>query len=163
MNTLGRLMCCGLVLLSACTSADAQRTTRHKLKSVPAGSLEQVSKSDTLFTAADSTAFSFNGYEKALRSSRESFFVTNNTDSLVDRLTVELVYMDMQGRMLDRRTVDIDLEIKPGETRKADIRSWDTQKVMYYYRSPRPRGSSQATPYRLRIHLLNATRRNPHP
>lgn len=163
MKTPARLLC-GLMLASiGFVSADAQRTTRHKLKAATADALTLPAQRDTLFTAADSTAFTFNGYEKALRSSRESFFVTNNTDSLVDRLSLELLYMDMQGRMLDRRTVDIDLEVKPGETRKADIRSWDNQKVMYYYRSPRPRGGSQATPYRLRIHLLNATRRTPYP
>lgn len=134
----------------------AQRTTRPHLKT--AASVPTVSY-DTIFTASDSTAFGFNGYEKTLRSSRESFFITNRTDSLIDCLTVELTYYDMQGRMLDRRTADIDLTIAPGETRKADIRSWDTQKVMYYHRSPTPRASSQATPYRLKIRLLAALHR----
>lgn len=136
----------------------SQRTTRPRLKPTETASAPSVSY-DTIFTAADSTVLSFNGYEKTLRSSRESFFITNRTDSLIDRLTVELTYLDMQGRMLDRRTADIDLTVAPGETRKADIRSWDTQNVMYYYRSPRPRSSSQATPYRLKIRLLSALRR----
>lgn len=133
-----------------------QRTTRPRLKA-PQAATAPSPKCDTLFTAADSTAFRFSGYEKTLRSSRESFFITNLTDSIIDRLSVELTYLDMRGRMLDIRTAEISLKLAPGETRKADIRSWDTQKVMYYHLSPAPR-TTQATPYRLTIRLLAAMR-----
>lgn len=158
MMALVRMML-ALLLMSACGEVFAQRTTRHKLKAASADGEVCEAVCDTIFTAADSTAFAFNGYEKTLRATNESFFVTNRSDSIVDRLSLELTYFDMHGRMLDRRTVEVELELLPGETRKADIRSWDKQKTMYYYRSPLPRSDAQATPYRLKIRLLSATRR----
>lgn len=144
------------ILIALCTLQPAygQRTTRHKLKALPADVV-----CDTIFTSADSTVITFSGYEKTLRSSRESFFVTNRSDSIVDRLSLEITYFDMAGHLLDKRVVAVDVELPPSETRKVDLRSWDTQKVMYYHRSPQPRGGVQATPYRVRIRLLAACRR----
>ncbi len=148
-----------LTVIAAALPSEAQRSTRQRLKSAPAAAATANAPYDTIFTEADSTAFAFSGYEKTLRSTRESFYVSNHTDSVIDRITVEVTYLDMQGRMLDRRTADIDITIEPSETRKAELRSWDSQKVMYYYRSPKPRSSAQATPYKLKIRLVSALRR----
>ena len=144
---------------SAFMSAEAQRTTRSRLK---AGhkSENSISKPeyDTVALASDSLLFPFSGYEKTLRSSKESFFVTNRSDSTVTRLSLDITYKDMKGRPLDTRSVDLDIDLPAGETRRIDLRSWDRQNVFYYHLSPVPR-STRATPYRVNIRLKAAMRR----
>ena len=152
------VMILATVLLAA-ASVSAQRTTRPRLKpaALPA-KVEAAEIFDTISVATDTAAVDFTGYEKLLTSTKESFFVTNNTDSLISRLVVKIEYFDMKHRRLDSRTVTFDIDIAPGETRKADIKSWDKQKVFYYYRSRQPK-VAQATPYRVRITLDAALRR----
>ena len=144
---------------SAFMSAEAQRTTRSRLK---AGHKSENSAAkteyDTVALAADSLLFPFSGYEKTLRSSKESFFVTNRSDSTVSRLWLDITYKDMKGRSLDTRSIDLDIDLPAGETRRIDLRSWDRQNVFYYHLSPVPR-SSHATPYRVNIRLKAAMRR----
>ena len=142
-----------LCFIAADLSAQGQRTTRRNLKSLPAVQAE--SAADTVATAADSTAVTFSGYEKTLRSSKETFFATNNTGRVITDLSVALTYKDMSGRILDRRLVNVAVEIPAGETRRIDINSWDRQKAFYYHLSAVPR-SSQVTPYRINVRLLAA-------
>ncbi|MDE6368391.1 MAG: FxLYD domain-containing protein [Muribaculaceae bacterium] len=148
-----------LSIIGCALSAPGQRTTRKRLKP----SLEAVAGHDrsklfdTIATAADSAAIAFSGYEKTLSSSKESFFATNHTDSLITRLNIEITYLDMKGRQLDTRKVTLDTDFPPGETRRFDISAWDRQKVFYYHLSPTPR-SSHATPYNVTIRLLSALR-----
>lgn len=144
------------LLLSAFCLADiayCQRTTRRHLKPIPVGRVAD--GIDTIFTAADSAMFKFSGYEKTLRSSKESFYITNSSDSVISGVVVSIEYLDLKGRQLDKRTATIRLELAPGDTRRADLRAWDSQKVMYYYRSPKPR-VAQATPYKVRIAFVAA-------
>ena len=153
-----------LCLLSAAAvftspTASAQRTTRSRLK--PAPQSEKVSSKadfDTVATAADSLLFSFSGYEKTLRSPKETFFVTNLSNSIIDRLALAITYKDMKGRVLDSREVNVDIEVPAGATRRVDIRSWDRQNVFYYHLSPVPR-TSHATPYLVSVSLVAAMRR----
>lgn len=145
------LTVCLAVILSE--PASGQRTTRQRLK--PILSEAKVELYDTVFTSADSTRLSFKGYEKTLRSSKESFYVTNKSDSTLERLILSINYLDMAGRQLDRRTIEVDIDMGAGETRRVDVASWDAQKVMYYYRSPKPK-AEQATPYKVRIQLVAA-------
>ena len=74
---------------------------------------------------------------------------------VITDLSVALTYKDMSGRILDRRLVNVAVEIPAGETRRIDINSWDRQKAFYYHLSAVPR-SSQATPYRINVRLLAA-------
>lgn len=137
----------------------AQRTTRRQLKtSATAITEKRQAAYDTVATATDSAMFAFSGYEKTLRSSTESFFVTNRSDSVVSHLSVMITYLDMKGRTLDSRTVESDIDLQPQTTRRIDIRSWDRQKVFYYHLSPVPR-TATATPYRVDIRLIAAMRR----
>lgn len=144
------IICCAL-------SATGQRTTRKRLKPTPEAITRNnhTSRFDTVATAADSAAIAFSGYEKTLSSNKESFFATNHTDSLITRLNIEITYLDMKGRQLDTRSVSLDTDFPPGETRRFDISAWDRQKVFYYHLSPTPR-SAHATPYNVTIHLISA-------
>lgn len=145
-------------LFSAATLS-AQRTTRSRLKaSAVTEKTSPKADFDTVATAADSLLFSFSGYEKTLRSPKETFFVTNSSDSTVNRLSLLITYKDMKGRVLDTREVTVNVDLAPGATRRVDLRSWDRQNVFYYHLSPMPR-SSHATPYRVAIALVAAMRR----
>lgn len=146
-----------LALCASIASVDAQRTTRSRLKPSVVENKATHELFDTVAVATDSAAIVFSGYEKLLTSTKESFFVTNNTDSAITRLVVKIEYLDMKRRLLDSRTATIDLDLSPGETRKADISSWDRQKVFFYYRSRQPK-VAQATPYRVRMTLDVALR-----
>lgn len=150
-----------VILVAVCVSAasaEAQRTTRGQLKPSVVENKATHELYDTVAVATDSAAISFSGYEKLLTSTKESFFVTNNTDSAITRLVVKIEYLDMKRRHLDSRIATVNIDIDPGETRKLDICSWDRQKVFYYYRSRQPK-VAQATPYRVRVTLVAALRR----
>lgn len=137
----------------------AQRTTRTRLKTQVNPSAHTKERVDTLATVAtDSLAVVFSGYEKTLRSSRESVFVTNRTSSHINEITFLITYHDMQGRALHRRHINVSASIAPNQTTKVDFPSWDTQKVFYYHLSPEPR-TKQATPYSVKIQFTNAVAR----
>lgn len=148
-------------MLSVCGGQSvAQRTTRGRLRPTPVKTGQaNVEHYDTIVASIDSTAFVISGYEKALRSTKESFFITNRSTCVADRLVLRIEYNDMQGRMLDQRVETIDIDIPPDETRKVDLPSWDKQKVFYYHLSSPPRGTSQATPYKVAISVVAAMKR----
>lgn len=149
-----RIVTIVLLLLLTAVSVDAQRTTRQRLKARPVATSTVEPIYDTI-ARCDDKLLVFSGYEKVLRSTKESFFVTNNTRREVVRLVFEIDYKDMSGNMLDRRRESVDIEIPSGSTRKIDIPAWDKQKVFYYYRSPQPK-TAQATPYKVKIRLVAA-------
>lgn len=144
-------------LLAGALAAPAQRTTRGRLRPAPqaAATPRDLHPYDTIATAADSGAIHFSGYEKTLSSTKESFFATNHTDSLITILDIRITYLDMKGRQLDTRTLTLPADLPAGETRRFDIPTWDRQKTFYYHISPTPR-TAQATPYRVTIHLRHA-------
>lgn len=94
----------------------------------------------------------FAGYDKQLHKSTESFFISNHTDTLLKSVKIAITYHDMHGAMLHEKTEKIDADIPPGETRKADIRSFDTQGSFYYHLSPKPRKGG--IPFDTRIRIL---------
>lgn len=97
----------------------------------------------------------FYGFDKTVGASKESFFITNGTDSTLTALTVEITYFDMQRRQLHQGSYPLECEIPGGETRRVDIKSWDTQKSFYFHQSAKPR--RQATPFDVTIRLKSAT------
>lgn len=88
---------------------------------------------------------SFAGYDKPQSSSTESFFITNNTDRTMTGITMYVEYLTTDGRQLHKRFVRLVCDIPPGETRRADMSSWDTQKSFYYEKSASSRRGG--TPY----------------
>lgn len=139
-----------MIVASAMT---AQHTTRRSLKVAQYQPSAAVTY-DTVAVSGDRRV-SFTGYEKTLRSMTESFFVTNNCSDSIEIIDVEIQYKDMDGNSLDCRQERVEIDLTPGQTRKADLRAWDRQKVFYYYRSPQPK-KQQATPYKVSIKLLQA-------
>ena len=89
------------------------------------------------------------GYDKPLQASRESIFVTNDTDLDIQAIKLRITYLDSSGRQLHEVSRRIPADIPSRSTRKIDFPSWDTQKSFYYKDSRRPRNS--AVPYDVRI------------
>ena len=77
----------------------------------------------------------FTGYEKPQSSATETFFITNNTDRTMTGITLYIEYLTVEGRQLHKRFVRLACNIPPGETRLADIPSWDEQKSFHYEKS----------------------------
>lgn len=87
----------------------------------------------------------FSGYDKPRTSRTESFFITNDTDRTMTGITMYVEYLTTDGRQLYKRFVRLVCDIPPGQTRKADLESWDRQKSFYYEKSDVPRRGG--TPY----------------
>lgn len=92
----------------------------------------------------------FAGYDKALRASKETVFVTNlMNDTTVEALWFSVTYLDTAGRELHRLQREVRASIPPGATRRLDFPSWDVQRSFYYVGSPPRR--SRAIPYTVTI------------
>lgn len=81
----------------------------------------------------------FTGFDKTKNNPTESFFIINNTDRVLTAVTLYIDYRTPDGRQLTRRFIRLTCNIPAGETRKADIPSWDTQRSFYYIKSEKPR------------------------
>lgn len=75
---------------------------------------------------------SFSGFEKPQSSSLESFFITNSTDRILSGVTLYIEYLDAEGRQLHKRFLRLSCDVPPGETRRAELKSWDKQNTFYY-------------------------------
>ncbi|MCM1451643.1 MAG: hypothetical protein NC102_05255 [Clostridium sp.] len=135
-----------LLVVTAAT-AWAQRTTRPGLK--PLAKEESSARADTI----PGGCVSISGYEKTLRSTKESILCTNIGVDTISSIAISIEYLDMEGRQLHRRELQLACPdpIPPGQTRQLEFKSWDSQKVWYYRLSEPPRTKSQATPYDIRI------------
>ncbi len=98
-------------------------------------------------------AIRFYGFDKTASSGIESFFIINGLDSTLTRVGVDIMYLDMKGRELHRRECRIDCTIPAQETRRVDVKTWDTQKSFYYHKSAKPK--RQATPFDVKIELTS--------
>ncbi len=93
---------------------------------------------------------SFSGFDKPASSRRETFLISNSSGQHLKGVEVRILYRDPEGRMLHSREEKIMIDIPAGETRQADIRSFDTQQT-YYYRLSRPPKRSAAQPFDVEI------------
>ena len=147
-----------LLLLVLCVNTldvDARtRTTRKNLRSleVPVVALETADNllPDSL-AQLDPNAVTLKGFSKRASDSKESFFITNNTSHRMSAVRLLLRYTTMKGEMLTQRTVTVPVNLKPGETRLVSIKSFDVQRLFYYYAGPQPR--KQATPFKVAFRL----------
>ena len=143
-----------LTLLCVSTLDARTRTTRKNLRSleVPIAVLES---SDGLLPDClvdiDPNAVTLKGYSKRASDSKESFFITNNTRHRMSSVRLMLRYSTMQGELLTQRTVTVPVSLKPGETKLVEVKSFDVQRLFYYYAGPQPR--KQATPFQVAYRL----------
>lgn len=93
------------------------------------------------------------GYDRNYGSSSETFLITNNSDEMIRGAEVEIVYYDMQGRMLHKRKEKAMADIPPSETRIMEIKAQKRMGSMYYYKSKAPRKGG--IPYRVTVSVIN--------
>ncbi|MCC8176247.1 MAG: FxLYD domain-containing protein [Bacteroidales bacterium] len=86
------------------------------------------------------------GYDKPLRTRRETILATNHRLDTVDSLFITIRYLDTDGRQLHERSVKVGQTIPAGETRQLQFPTWDIQQSYYYYLSTPPRAG---IPYRI--------------
>lgn len=144
-----------LMMLMCISTIDARtRTTRKNLQSleVPVVALES---NDGLLPDSlvdiDPNAVTLKGFSKRASDSKESFFITNNTTHRMSAVRLLLRYTTMNGEMLTQRAVTVPVSLKPGETKLVSIKSFDIQRLFYYYAGPQPRKS--ATPFQVAFRL----------
>jgi len=143
------------VLLVSALPIDARtKTTRRNLRSTQVP-LVEMTATDSLLTDSlnqvDPAAVTLKGYSKRASDSKESFFITNNTSHRMSAVRLLLRYSTMDGAMLTQRSVTVPVSLKPGETKLVSIKSFDVQRLFYYYAGPQPR--KQATPYQVAYRL----------
>lgn len=143
--------------------------TRHSIpketRSSSAIDTAAVSGIVTISIVSDSIAFCdtvrpavrFYGFDKTITSTQESFFISNGLDKAIKSLEILITYSDMKGRQLHKRTVSLDCDIPSGETKRTDIKSWDTQKSFYYHKSLKPK--RQSTPFDVHLDIISVTLR----
>ncbi len=77
----------------------------------------------------------FTGFDKNQGNKTESFFIINKTDRTLTGVSLYIDYRTLDGRQLHKRFFKLSCNIPAGETRKADIPTWDTQHSFYYHKS----------------------------
>ena len=143
-----------MVVMVVVTALARTRTTQSQLKNnsqvieeIPAGVVP-----DSLLRDLEPNAVTLRGYSKKASDSRESFFVTNNTNHRISHIKLLMRYSQMNGEMLHERTATVEVDLKPHETRLVAIKTFDVQRLFYYYAGPKPRKS--ATPFKVAFRLV---------
>lgn len=145
-----------LILLLA-TAAGTQarvRTTQRQL-STNAPRLERIATQLNGDTIIDddipADAIELRGFVKRASDSKESFFVTSNLKQRISGLHLRLRYTTLDGQPLTEREVTIPVDLRPGETKLVAVKSFDIQRMFYYFGGPKPRKA--ATPFRVAFRL----------
>ncbi len=102
-------------------------------------------------------SLSISGYDKPLRSLRETFFVHNNYSQILSSISVSFTYRSDDGLMLHSRTINIKCHIPPSETRQLFMTSWDRQYAYYFVDTRIKPRSKGAIPYIVEIEPFYAT------
>ena len=143
-----------LLAVVAVAAMARTRTTQSQLKS-NSQIVEQIPDAnvpDSLLRDLEPNAVTLKGYSKKASDSRESFFVTNNTRHRISHIRLLMRYSQMNGEMLHERTATVEVDLRPGETRLVAIKTFDVQRLFYYYAGPKPRKS--ATPFKVAFRLV---------
>ena len=147
--TLLFLLCISTIDVDART-----RTTRKNLRSVEVP-VVVIDTADGLLPDSlmqvDPAAVTLKGYSKRASDSKESFFITNNTSHRMSAVRLLLRYTTMSGEMLTQRAVTVPVSLMPGETKLVSVKSFDVQRLFYYYAGPKPR--KQATAFKVAFRL----------
>ncbi len=143
-----------LALLNV-SQLDARTRTTRKNVHTAAVPVLAIDRDDALMpdslAAVDPGAVSIKGFNKRASDAKESFFITNNTTGRMSAVRLLLRYTTMTGELLTQRQVSVPVSLKPGETKLVSIKSFDVQRLFYYYAGPQPR--KQATPFQVAYRL----------
>ena len=127
----------------------SDRTTRRRLSVAPEKA-PITAPCDTL-TGSFTDSVRLSGFDKPLRSRKETFFATNILTDTVESMAITLTYLDALGRQFHRTHVHVPGPIPPGQTLNRAIPTWDRQQSFYYIHSETPSRSIQAAPFDVKI------------
>lgn len=135
----------------AATARPPQSTSRGALRVSPdAGIAPQATeRHDTIHEGLDSLV-SLRAYDKPLRATRETFHVTSHCSERILAMGVRIEYLSLGGSPLHAREAEVELDLEPGATTLASLRSWDRNHSYFYRLGPQPR-TSGVIPYDVRI------------
>ncbi len=142
-----------VAMLAMAQFHDAARTrTTHRQLSTGAVAMDRVmpEAGDTATTVSQD-AVTLRGYNKRASDSKESFFITNNLSHRISAVRLLMRYSMLNGTVLHERTVTVPVTLGPGETRLVSVKTFDIQRLFYYYGGPKPRKS--ATPFKVAVRL----------
>lgn len=109
------------------------------------GSFMVASQCDDCNNGYHLSQITFSGFDKPQQSNRETFFITNNTDRTMTGVVLYIEYLTPDGRQLNKSFYRLSCNIPAGETRIAEIPTWDKQNSFYYEKSKKSR--SGGTPF----------------
>lgn len=109
------------------------------------------SDSMALSDSIDQSVVTLRGFSKKASDSKETFMVTNNSAHRISAIHITLRYTTLDGSMIHERNAVIPIILNPGDTQIATIKSFDTQRLFYYYAGPKPR--KNATPFKVAYRL----------
>lgn len=138
-----------LALLMLAASAVQARKVNSRRGSMATQSSRHVSQPLDTVAAADSLV-SFSGYDKPLRTTRETLFITNTISRRLLRVAFTIAYYDLPGRLIHKQSHNVAADVPAGESRRLTFPSWDRQQSFYYHRSRKPKVSG-ATPYGIAV------------
>ena len=149
-----RLIFLSLLMVIVVVAMGRTRTTQAQLKnnSQIVEQIPDASVPDSLLLELEPNAVTLKGYSKKASDSRESFFVTNNTNHRISHVRLLMRYSQMNGEMLHERIATVEVDLKPRETRLVTVKTFDVQRLFYYYAGPKPRKS--ATPFKVAFRLV---------
>lgn len=149
-----RLIFLTLLMVIVVVAMGRTRTTQAQLKnnSQIVEQIPDASVPDSLLLEMEPNAVTLKGYSKKASDSRESFFVTNNTNHRISHVRLLMRYSQMNGEMLHERIATVEVDLKPRETRLVTVKTFDVQRLFYYYAGPKPRKS--ATPFKVAFRLV---------
>lgn len=130
------------------TTRTGLRTNGIALDVLPAQSVS----ADTVASAIDPSSITIRGFNKRASDAKESFLITNNMKQRISAVRLLMRYATMTGELLQERTVNIPVSLKPGETSMVQVKSFDLQRTFYYYAGPKPR--KDATPFKVAYRLV---------
>lgn len=147
---------CALFMASSISSASARKKgyrlkvekesqTEREEEEMARGSFMVASQCTDCNNGYKIDQIKFSGYDKPRGSASETFFITNTTDRELSGITLYIDYRTLDGRQLNKRFIRLSCNIPVGETRTAEIKSWDKQKEFYFEKSSP--GKQGGTPY----------------
>lgn len=144
-----------MCVISGAATVSAQRTTRRSLRIAQPVSTDTIALQALDTVVAPVALVAVAGYEKPLRSRRETIHVTNlDTIRPLRLLSLDISYLDIDGNQLHQRKIDLECDIPPHATKMIDFRSWDVQNRFYYSGGPRPRVA--AYPFTINLKVISA-------
>ena len=145
---------CLLTIALAINAPARTRTTQKKLGNTRAvvERIEPDSAATDSIAGIDPQAITMRGFSKRAGDSKESFFLTPHTRHRISHVRLLMRYTQLTGEMLHERQVTVPVSLKPGETQLVSVRSFDVQRLFYYYGGPQPR--KEATPFKVAFRLL---------